>query len=120
MLIQGQEFSMDQFSKRWNGIEDNAHMLLEIFQQHNDQVKALIGQQYSHATWTRYVTSLDHTRRFLKEEYHLSDIPVNQLKYKFITDYEFWLKTKRKCNHKSTIKYLTNFKKIVNICFKNG
>lgn len=50
MLIQGQEFSMDQFSKRWNGIEDNAHMLLEIFQQHNDQVKALIGQQYSHAT----------------------------------------------------------------------
>ncbi len=95
-------------------------MLLEIFQQHNQQVKALIGSQYSSATWRRYVTSHDHTLHFLQFKYSLSDIPVDKIKYEFITDYEFWLKSIRKCNHNSTIKYLTNFKKIINICLKNS
>ncbi len=95
-------------------------MLLEIFAQHNKQVEELIGQQYSMATFKRDETSLDHTRNFIKEYFNQTDLAITQLKYQFITDYEFWLKTKRKCNHNSTIKYLTNFKKIVNICLKNG
>jgi site-specific recombinase XerD len=119
LITVGSVVSIENFEKQWHGVEEKSKMLLEVFQTHNDQVKILIGQQYSNATWRRYVTSLDHTRRFLNEEYQLSDIPVKQIKYKFITDYEFWLKSKRKCNHNSTIKYLTNFKKIVNICLKN-
>ena len=95
-------------------------MLLEIFQHHNDQVKELIGRQYSLSTHRRYETSLEHTRKFIEEYYKQSDLAVATLKYQFITDYEFWLKTKRKCNHNSTIKYLTNFKKIIHICIKNG
>jgi hypothetical protein len=47
MIIHGQDFSMDQFVKRWKGVEDKPHMLLEIFQHHNDQVKALIGLFYA-------------------------------------------------------------------------
>ena len=33
---------------------------------------------------------------------------------------KFWLKSVRKCDHNTSIKYLSNFKKIVNICVKNG
>jgi hypothetical protein len=54
------------------------------------------------------------------QKYKLEDIPIRKLDYKFITDYEFWLKVTRKCNHNSAIKYLTNFRKIVHICVKNG
>jgi len=94
--------------------------LLEIFQHHNSQVKELIGQQYSDSTFKRYETSLEHTRKFIEAYFSVSDLPINQLNYQFITDYEFWLKTKRNCNHNSTIKYLTNFKKIIHICIKNA
>lgn len=108
------------FSKQWHGVKEKPRMLLEIFQHHNDQVKELVGQQYSKSTYTRYSTSLDHTRKFIKEYFNVSDLPIDKLNYQFITDYEFWLKTKRKCNHNSTIKYLTNFKKIIYICIKNS
>jgi site-specific recombinase XerD len=94
--------------------------MVEIFQHHNDQVKQLIGNQYSLSTHRRYETLLRHTRKFMWDFYKQADIAITTLKYQFITDYEFWLKSKRKCNHNSTIKYLTNFKKIVHICIKNG
>lgn len=50
----------------------------------------------------------------------MSDIDIKALKFEFIADYEFWLMTDRKCDHNTTVKYLSNFKKIVNICIKNG
>lgn len=120
LITIGIEVTTEVFSKHWHGIKEKSRMLLEIFQHHNDQVKELIGRQYSISTHRRYETSLEHTRLFIAEYYKQTDIAVAALKYQFITDYEFWLKTKRKCNHNSTIKYLTNFKKIVHICIKNG
>ena len=120
LILLGVDITTDIFSQHWHGKKEKSRMLLEVFQHHNDQVKELIGRQYSSSTHRRYVTSLDHTRKFIKEQYEQNDVTVNSLKYQFITDYEFWLKTKRKCNHNSTIKYLTNFKKIVHICVKNG
>jgi site-specific recombinase XerD len=120
LITLGVEVTIENFTNLWHGKKEKARMLLEIFEQHNQQVKELIGQQYSRATYKRYETSLDHTRNFIKEYFNQTDLAITKIKYQFITDYEFWLKTKRKCNHNSTIKYLTNFKKIVNICLKNG
>lgn len=120
LITIGLEVTSEVFRKHWYGIKEKSRMLLEIFQHHNDQVKELIGRQYSISTHRRYETSLEHTRLFIAEYYKQTDLAVTSLKYQFITDYEFWLKTKRKCNHNSTIKYLTNFKKIIHICIKNG
>ena len=120
LMLLGVDVTLEEFNRHWRGIKEKPRMLLEIFQHHNDQVKELMGSQYSSSTYRRYVTSLDHTRKFLEDCYQQKDISITALKYQFITDYEFWLKTKRKCNHNSTIKYLTNFKKIIHICIKNG
>jgi integrase len=50
----------------------------------------------------------------------VDDIDIKNLNYEFIADYEFWLKTERRCDHNTTVKYLSNFKKIVHIAIKNG
>lgn len=39
------------------GIDKRSHMLIGIFQQHNDEIKALIGKDYASATHVRYETS---------------------------------------------------------------
>jgi site-specific recombinase XerD len=95
-------------------------MILEVFQQHNDKVAELVGKDFADGTLERYVTSLEHTRRFIQWKYKVNDLDVNQLNYEFITEYEFWLKSVRNCAHNTTMKYLANFKKIVLICVKNG
>lgn len=38
----------------------------------------------------------------------------------FIEDYEFWLKTEKKCCHNTATKYLKNFKKIIRIALAKG
>ena len=42
------------------------------------------------------------------------------MNYEFISNYSLWLKTVKNCNLNSAMKYLGNFKKIVQICLKNG
>lgn len=112
--------TLEEFKKEWLGVKEKPKMLLEIYQEHNNEVEQLVSSQYSKATWKKYHTSLLHTQAFLKHKHSLNDIDVKQIQYKFITDFEFWLKTKKNCNHNSTIKYLTNFKKIIHICLKNS
>jgi site-specific recombinase XerD len=108
MLLQGREINRPK------------HMLMEIFKLHNDQIRALVGREYAAGTLERYETSYKHTLTFLQSKYKFTDIDITKLNYEFMTEYELWLKSVRKCDHNSTMKYLANFKKIVIRCLKNG
>lgn len=101
-------------------INREKRMLMEIFKHHNDQMKALVGQEYAAGTLQRYETSFRHTRSFLESRYKVSDIDIRKLDFEFISEYEFWLKSFRKCDHNSAMKYLSNFRKIVNRCLRSG
>lgn len=94
-------------------------MLLEIFQEHNNKVEKLIGKDFAAGTAERYKTALKHVRDYIKLEYLLSDIPVKDVDHKFISGFEYYLKTTRNCSHNTAIKYITNFKKIIRIAFAN-
>jgi hypothetical protein len=62
-------------------------MLLELCEQDNGQIKALIDQDYAPATLTRYATSLKHTKVFLQWKYKKPDIGIKKLDFEFITEY---------------------------------
>jgi hypothetical protein len=51
-------------------INQEKHMLMEIFQYHNEQVASLVGKDYSPATLERYKTSFRHTQSFLECKYN--------------------------------------------------
>jgi len=121
ILNEGKELTLTEFKSRWNGIPtEKPKMLMEVFEEHNQQMKALIGHEFSPLTFERYTTSKKHTHDFMKSKYKVEDIDIKKLNYEFIHNYEFWLKSVRKCDHNTTIKYLSNFRKIVNICIKSG
>ena len=94
-------------------------MLLEIFQEHNDEVESLIGKGFSPGTAERYRTCKKHVTEYIRKKYKKNDIPVQDVDHKFITGFEYYLKMTRKCAHNSAIKYITNFKKIIRITYAN-
>lgn len=94
--------------------------ILDIFEEHNRKVKALVGLDYALGTLSRYRTTLDHTRSYIRWKYQVGDLSIAELDYEFVSDFEFWLKTTRKCGHNTTMKYIGNFKKIVLVCVKRG
>jgi len=122
MVLDGVAVNFDSFREKWLGVKEAPRMLVDIFQQHNDQMAALIkaGKDYCPATLERYNTSRDHTRAFLQWKYGLTDIDIKRLNYEFASDLEFWLKTQRNCSHNTTMKYISNLKKIINSCIRKG
>lgn len=121
LMAEGKPLTVENFRLKWLGLStERPRMLMEIFDQHNKQMSALVNREFSPLTLERYETSKRHTEAFMKWKYNVIDIDIKLLKYEFMADYEFWLKSERKCDHNTTVKYLSNFKKIVNICIKNG
>ncbi len=94
-------------------IEKRKHILVPIFQQHNDEIKVLIAKDYAAATLVRYETSLKHTIDFMKWKYKISDIDIRKIDHEFITSYEFYLKSVCKYCQNFTSKYIKNFGKII-------
>ncbi len=94
------------------------HTLMEVFRDHNKKCKKLEGIDMAPATVLRYETSLRHTLEFMQHTYRRDDIYLDELNRQFVKDYEFWLKTERKCCHNTAAKYLKNFKKIVLIAME--
>ncbi|MFA9193417.1 site-specific integrase [Flavobacterium sp. FBOR7N2.3] len=87
--------------------------VLEEFQKHNDEMKALIGNGYTEATLERFSITKNHVTAFIKLKYNASDFEFADLNFEFIKDFEFYLRTVRKCSNNTTLKYISNFKKIV-------
>lgn len=115
-----EEVTAEKLKQQLCGVAERPRMILEIFQQHNDQMKELVGSQFAPLTFQRYCTALEHTRAFIHWKYARSDFEVSKLSFEFMHDFEFYLKSVRKCGHNTTMKYLANFKKIVLLCVKKG
>ena len=120
LMRDGKEVNFESFKEKWVGVPYEKHMVIEVFQQHNNEVAMLVGKEFSPTTLKRYKTSLSHTQNFILWKFKKKDIEVSKLNYEFISNYSLWLKTVRNCNQNSAMKYLGNFKKIVQICLKNG
>jgi site-specific recombinase XerD len=99
---------------------DDRKMILEIFKTHNEQIEKLVPNEYSASTLDLFKRSLDHTHSFIRWKYKVDDLEIKNLNYEFISQFSFWLKSVRNCQHNTTIKYLTYFKKIVLQCVRYG
>lgn len=120
LIDSDKEVTAEALKNQLLGKEESKKMILEVFREHNQRVKALVGKEFAAGTLQRYKTSLEHTRSFIQWKYGLEDMDIQLLDYEFISSYAFWLKTIRNCGHNSTVKYLAIFKKVVLICIKNG
>lgn len=122
MVMDGVAVNFSNFREKWLGLTEPARLLLDVFQQHNDQMATLIraGKDYCPATLDRYNTCRDHVRGYIQWKYKMADIDIKRLDYDFVDGLEFWLKTHLNCAHNTTLKYISNLKKIVNGCIRKG
>jgi site-specific recombinase XerD len=120
LIREDEEVNAENMRNKIMGIDKRKHMLVGIFRQHNDDIKALIGKGYAPATLVRYETSLKHTVDFMQWKYKISDIDIRKIDHEFITGYEFYLKSVCDCCQNTASKYIKNFGKIIRICLANG
>jgi hypothetical protein len=71
------------------GKDQKYEMLLETFQEHNNQVESLIDKDFAAGTAERYRTAKSHLEKYIQNEYRKKDIPVKQVDHAFITGFEY-------------------------------
>ena len=101
------------------GIDSKQYMLLKSFDEHVEEKFNLIGKRIVKSTYNRYYYLRIRLSEFLTEKYHLSDIPLREINYQFIRDFEMYLLTVRGNKQSTIAQYLINLKKIVELAYKN-
>lgn len=120
LLQDGADITAESLRNAYTGKGERPHFLVEIFKAHNSNIEQLIGKDYAKPTLTKYITTLNHLESFIKWKYKISDIILGQLKYEFLADFEFYLKTQKSIDHNTAAKYIKNVKKVINECFAKG
>ena len=82
-------------------------------------MKELIGIDVVKATHTKFETVLKKLKLFLKNHYKRSDILLPELGHKFVVDFEYYLKVDLEIGHNTTMKYIRNLKKVMNMAVMN-
>ena len=101
------------------GESEPPKMLLEVFKEHNQKCSELIGKDYVPATVMYYERTTRYLSEFIKQNHRLSDIPLKDIDYNFIQEFEHFVKTTKNCQQNATVKYLKNFKRIIRIALLN-
>jgi site-specific recombinase len=101
--------------QRYYGENETPKMLLEVFKEHNQKCHALIGKDYVLGTVLRYERTARYLSEYIKENYHLSDVPIKEVDYSFIQNFEYFVKTTKNCEQNAAIKYLKNLRHIIKI-----
>lgn len=120
MLELGKEITAESLKKHFLGVDETKLTFMKAFRDHNEQIKNLIGIDYSAATVKKYETCYRHFQQFLKHSHKKNDLSFNEITPLLLREYETFLKIERNINHNSAMKYLVNLKKIVRIGLANG
>lgn len=119
LVTDGRDVTVEAIKNKYFGVEETPQNLLIAFQDHNDKVEALVGKDFTKGTLTKYNTTLKHVRSFLKSKYRVADLLASKVDYRFITDFDFYLRTVCKCENNSAVKHLKNLGKVIRICLAN-
>ena len=93
--------------------------VINVFKQHNTNMKSLIGIEYSYGSYKNYKTTLKHLIKYINTKYNANDIFLNKINYDFIYNFSQFLLLHTECNHNGMMKHIQRFKKITNFCIKN-
>lgn len=107
---EGRSITATMLKDAYMGKKKRDKMVLELFHEHYNQVDQLIGQDFAAGTAERYRTARKHVEAYIRNDYKKDDIAIKDVNHKFITGFEYYLKTVRKYSHNTAIKYAVNFK----------
>lgn len=117
--IDGKQITAKALRNRYYGKDESSKTIGDVYREHNDKCRALIGIDYKQSTVDKFDTSFSHLKEYMRHQYGKDDILLSELNGQFVTNFDFYLKTVRKCQNNSSIKHLKNLKKVVRIALAN-
>jgi integrase len=105
---------------RYLGEDDQRKTLLELIEYHNTNMVSVLKP----GTMKNYYTTERYLNKFLNQKLKTDDIFLKQLNYRFIVDFEQFIrnykpkKERRTLTNNGVMKHLERFKKMINLAVK--
>jgi integrase/recombinase XerD len=116
----GEEITPEDLRRNLTGRnEAKTKKLLEVCDIFNSNAEKLIGIEIGKITWGRYLAFRKRIADFLKLKYSMDDIYLSHLKYSFMVEYEFYIKTEVKIQQNTMVKYLKYVNRVVEFAVNN-
>lgn len=101
------------------GVEIQRNTLLSLYNIKVEQKENLVGKTIRSTTLSKYLATRKRVADFIQYQYKKEDLPVKEVDFQFVTDYEVYLHTVCNCGHNSCVKHLRYLKQIISIALKN-
>ncbi|WP_238769419.1 site-specific integrase [Maribellus maritimus] len=117
LQVSKQRVTPENIKALYLGDSFNDHTLMELVKYHNNTQKNILAP----GTIKNYYTTKKYIERFLKKKFKATDFYLVQINYKFITDFEIFMRNFKPLDHQmplgnnGVMKHLERFRKIVNL-----
>lgn len=99
--------------------DEDRKTLIGFFNEHNAQCRKLIGIDYADITVRRYECCARYLQELIREKYNEDDLLLREINGEFVRNFEFFMKTEKKCAQNTVIRYMKCFKKVINQAIAN-
>jgi integrase len=115
LQVKDDSFDVDDVYKIYCGKDTKMEMgVIAAYQDHNNYYKKLIGKDLKVVSWQKFENTKGHLQEFIKGKYKQKDLKLGKLKYQFIKDFEYYLRTEQNMQQSTINKNLQRFKKMIN------
>lgn len=118
LLSTGEDITADKIKNLWLGkeIKPKSKTIIDCFDYHNLKMKDLVEiEKVTTKTLMRYEITKNKVQAFMKEIYQVNDMPLPEIRLKFVTEFEHFLLTTQRIQSNTAHKYIKNLKKIMNM-----
>lgn len=109
----------DKLRDAYLGIDIQQNTLLSMYDKLVEQKRCLVGNTIRDTTLEKYLATRKRISDYLIYQYDKKDIPLREINYSFISNYEIYLKSVCACGHNSCTKHLRYLKKVSTDALKN-
>lgn len=102
------------------GIGQKKKYLLQLLTEHNEEYQQKVGVTRTANTYKHYVVLYQHLSHFLQSKCDMQDIPLKQINYSFIEEFDFYLRLEKQHSPSTIGGYTTLLKKIIRRAINQG
>lgn len=115
LQIQEEPFDVEDVYNIYSGVNIKKEMgVMAVYEEHNAYYKKLIGKDIKEVSWQKFENTKGHLKKFLLWKFKKREVKLGSLKFQFIKDFEYYLKTEENMQQSTINKTLQRFKKMIN------
>lgn len=117
--LEGKIISARAIVNRYQGKDETFKTLYNVFKEHNDNCRKLIGTDYADITVRRYDNCLKYLMELVRRDYKVDDMLLREVNGELVRKFDLYLKTEKHCAQNTVIRYMKCFKKVINLAISN-